>query len=425
MCGGRRGCCSPRSWRSTRPDDRYRAGTSARDNGTIRSMDDVLAKVQQLVTGIAGRAPTCEADRRLPAETVAELADAGVFRMLAPRRHGGLEADPRHFYDVVRTIAGACASTGWVAAVVGVNLWHVALFSRQAQDDLRSDGPEALVCSSYAPSGRFTPVDGGFELSGHWRFASACDHASWALLGGLVMAPDGHPVDLITALVPRADYRIDDVWEVVGLRGTGSNDLHADRIFVPSHRTLRNYQHALLRTPGQKVNKGPLYRMPFGAVFTSAVTAPLIGVVEGCLEDYLADMRGRNQLSFGGSGSGAADQFAHVSIGRAASEIDAAALQLQRNIGDLYECACRGEEIPMELRLRARRDQACGTERAVRAIDALFTTARSRSLRCGSEIERAWRDVHTGSLHLANDVDHALSLYGKAAFGLHVEDTLV
>ncbi len=213
--------------------------------------------------------------------------------------------------------------------------------------------------------------------------------------------------------MPRADYRIDDVWDVVGLRGTGSNDLHVERAFVPAHRTVRNFEHAQLRGPGQKINSGPLYRMPFGAIFTSAVTAPVIGVVEGCLEAYLAGMRDRIRLSLGG-GRFAEDQFAQVAVARAASEVDAAALQMDRNIRELHDCAARGDEIPMELRLRARRDQVCGTERALRAIDILFRTAGGSSLRRGNPIERAWRDAHAGSNHVANDVERALALYGTA-----------
>jgi 3-hydroxy-9,10-secoandrosta-1,3,5(10)-triene-9,17-dione monooxygenase len=108
-----------------------------------------------------------------------------------------------------------------------------------------------------------------------------------------------------------------------------------------------------------------------------------------------------------------------------ASEIDAAVLQMDRNIGELYQAAAAGEEIPMELRLRTRRDQVRATERSLAAADLLFKTAGGNSLRRGNPIERAWRDVHAGSVHVANDVERTLALYGKGAFGLTVEDNLV
>ena len=386
--------------------------------------NDVLAAVQPLLRGIAQRARTTDDDRRVPVETVKELTHAGVFRMLQPTRYGGSEADPVDFYEVVRAISGACASTGWVTSVIGVHPWQLGLFDDQAQRDVWGQDPDTLVCSSYAPVGRLTEVDGGFELTGRWSFSSGCDHAEWALVGALVMGEKGKAVDFLTVLVPRSDYEIDDVWDVIGLRGTGSNDLIIEKAFVPAHRVLRNYEHSQLRGPGQKVNTGPLYKLPFGAIFTTAITAPIVGVVDGCLAAYVAMMGDRHRLSLGG-GRFAEDPFAQVAVARAASETDAAILQLDRNISALLDCAVAGEEIPMELRLRTRRDQVRATERALTAVDILFKTAGGNSLKRGNPIERAWRDAHAGSVHVANDVERALAMYGKGAFGIPVEDNLV
>ena len=386
---------------------------------------EVLARVQTLLPGIAERAAGAEEDRRIPDRSIAELTDAGVFRMLQPKRFGGAECDPTTFFQAVRAIAGACGSTGWVSAVLGVHPWQLGLFPEKAQDDVWAADPDTLVSSSYAPVGRLTKVEGGYELAaGRWSFSSGCDHASWALLGGLLVGDDGRPVDFLTVLVPRGDYRVDDVWDVMGLRATGSNDVVVERAFVPEHRVLRNYEHSQLRGPGQRVNPGPLYRMPFGAVFTTTVTAPLVGAVTGCYESYISAMRDRVRLSLGG-GRFAEDAFAQVAVARVASEIDAAVLQLDRNIGELYRYAVAGEEIPMELRLRTRRDQVRATERSLAAVDLLFKTAGGNSLRRGNPVERAWRDVHAGSVHVANDVERTLALYGKGAFGLQVEDNLI
>ncbi|MGH3349782.1 MAG: 3-hydroxy-9,10-secoandrosta-1,3,5(10)-triene-9,17-dione monooxygenase oxygenase subunit [Nocardioides sp.] len=386
--------------------------------------NDVLAAVRPLLHGIAKRARTTDDDRRVPAETIKELTAAGVFRMLQPTRYGGLEADPVDFFEVIRAISGACASTGWVTSVIGVHPWQLGLFPDEAQRDVWGQNHDTLVCSSYAPVGRLIEVDGGFELTGRWSFSSGCDHAEWALLGALVMGEKGKAVDFLTVLVPRADYEIDDVWDVIGLRGTGSNDLVVEKAFVPAHRILRNYEHSQLRGPGQKVNPGPLYKLPFGAIFTTAITAPIVGVVDGCLTAYVATMGDRLRLSLGG-GRFAEDPFAQVAVARAASETDAAILQLDRNIRALLDCAVAGEEIPMELRLRTRRDQVRATERALQAVDILFKTAGGNSLKRGNPIERAWRDAHAGSVHVANDVERALAMYGRGAFGIPVEDNLV
>jgi 3-hydroxy-9,10-secoandrosta-1,3,5(10)-triene-9,17-dione monooxygenase len=135
-------------------------------------------------------------------------------------------------------------------------------------------------------------------------------------------------------------------------------------------------------------------------------------------------MRNRIRLSMGGARF-SEDQFAHVAVARAASEIDAAILQMDRNLAELHAHASAGEEIPAELRVRTRRDQVRGTERALAAIDILFKTAGGNSLKRGNPIERSWRDAHAGSVHVANDVERALAMYGRNAFGLAVEDNLV
>nr|WP_281363812.1 hypothetical protein [Nocardioides daedukensis] len=164
--------------------------------------------------------------------------------------------------------------------------------------------------------------------------------------------------------------------------------------------------------------------MSFGALFTTTVTAPLLGTVAGGLTSYVDAMADRMRLSLGG-GRFAEDQFAQIAVARASSEIDAAILQMDRNIAEMYAAASAGAEIPMELRLRTRRDQVRGTERALTAIDILFKTAGGNSLRRDNPIGRAWRDAHAGSVHVANDVERTLALHGKGAFGITVEDNLI
>lgn len=391
---------------------------------SARTAAKVLAAVQDLLPTIAERAARCEAERRVPDETVAALRAAGVFRMLQPRRWGGLEADPVEFYEVVRALAAACGSTGWVASVVGVHPWQLALFPDRAQVDVWGEDPDTLVSSSYAPTGRLTPVEGGYEATGRWSFSSGCDHCSWVLLGAIVMDADGRPTDFLTILVPRSDYEIEDVWDVVGLRGTGSNDIVVEKAFVPAYRTLSFNDVASLRCPGQKENGAPLYRLPFGTVFSYTIATPIIGIATGAYEAHVEGMRDRVRISYGGQ-KVSQDPFAHVRVARAATDIDASWLQLERNLDEEMRYAEAGEEIPMELRLRARRDQVRATERCMESIALLMKNSGGHSLKNGNPIERAWRDASAGSVHAANDTERWLSMYGKGAFGLPTEDAMV
>jgi 3-hydroxy-9,10-secoandrosta-1,3,5(10)-triene-9,17-dione monooxygenase len=384
----------------------------------------VLEAVTDLLPGFRERAVAAEQERRVPVESIAELQEAGVFQMLQPKRYGGLEADPVEFYEVVRAIASADGSTGWVSSVVGIHPWQLALFPEQAQDEVWGKDIRTLVSSSYAPMGKLTPVEGGYRVSGRWSFSSGCDHCSWVLLGALVIGDEGKPVDFLTILVPRSDYRIDDVWDVVGLKATGSNDIVIEDQYVPAHRTLSFNDVTALRCPGQEANPSPLYKLPFGTLFSYTITAPIIGMAQGAYEAHVETMRERVRVSYGGQ-KVAQDPFAHVRVARAASDIDAAWLQLARNVREEATFADAGEDLPMELRLRARRDQVRGTERALEAIDLLFKNSGGRSLKTGNPIERAWRDAHAGSVHAANDTERWLAMYGKGEFGLEIKDAMI
>lgn len=202
-----------------------------------RDAQSVLAGIDDLLPQIRERAQATEDLRRLPDETVQDLQDVGFFTLLQPEQWGGLQCDPTLFYEAVRRLASACGSTGWVSSIIGVHNWHLALFDQQAQEEVWGEDPKTRVSSSYAPMGAGVVTDGGYLVNGAWNWSSGCDHATWAFLGGPVIK-DGRPVDFGSFLIPRSEYRIDDVWHVVGLRGTGSNTVVVKDVFVPRHRFL-------------------------------------------------------------------------------------------------------------------------------------------------------------------------------------------
>lgn len=385
--------------------------------------EKVIEAVRELLPAFRERAQKAEDARRLSEETIKSLQETGLFRMLQPARFGGYEADPVAFYTAIRAIASACGSTGWVASVVGVHPWQLALFPAQAQDDVWGEDPHTRMSSSYAPTGKASKVDGGYRLSGRWSFSSGCDHATWVLLGGIVTDDEGNRVDFKTFLVPIADYTIDDVWDTVGLRGTGSNDIVVDDVFVPAYRSLSFVDTTRCRCPGQEVNPAPLYRIPFASVFSYTITTPVIGMATGAYEAHLEYMRKRVRVSYGSKA--AEDPFAQVRIADAAAEIDAAWRQLEHNMSELMRLARAGESIPMPLRFAVRRDQVRGTGRAIAAVDSLFENSGGRALRTGTPIQRFWRDAHAGRVHAINDPERALSMYGAAELGHPVQDAMV
>jgi 3-hydroxy-9,10-secoandrosta-1,3,5(10)-triene-9,17-dione monooxygenase len=231
--------------------------------------------------------------------------------------------------------------------------------------------------------------------------------------------PDGGPPDFRTFLLPRADYEIDDVWDTVGLRGTGSNDIVVNEVFVPADHSLSFIDVLRCRCPGQAENTAPLYRLPYGSVFSYAITTAIIGIATGAYDAHVAYQRERVRASYVGQ-KAAEDPYSQVRVARAGAEIDAAWLALERNMADLMGHATKGEKIPMPLRLRVRRDQVLGTGRAIEAVDLLTENSGGRALKLGTPIQRFWRDAHAGRVHAINDPERALSAFGRGEFGLDV-----
>ncbi|HLY33806.1 MAG TPA: flavin-dependent monooxygenase [Jatrophihabitantaceae bacterium] len=379
----------------------------------------VLAAVAELQPLLRDRAQDTEDARRISDESIKSLQETGFFKLLQPARYGGIEASPVDFYRGVRLISSACGSTGWVSSVLGVHPWQLALFDERAQDDVWGEDATTLVSSSYAPMGRATPVEGGFRFTGRWSFSSGCDHAQWVFLGGLVMGEDG-PTDFRTFLLPRADYEIDDVWDTIGLRGTGSNDIIVDDVFVPEYRTLSFIDTGRCVCPGQDVNSGAIYKLPFAMVFSNSISVPVIGMAQGAYEAYVSWTKDRVRASTGTQAS--ADSFNQLRIAEAAAKIDNAIGSIERNIGEALALATAGEKIPMPLRVRCRRDQVNATGSAIVAVDRLFESAGGRALKAGTPIQRFWRDAHAGRVHAINDPEKAQVMFGQFELGLKVQD---
>ncbi|MEV0674855.1 3-hydroxy-9,10-secoandrosta-1,3,5(10)-triene-9,17-dione monooxygenase oxygenase subunit [Mycobacterium sp. NPDC050441] len=389
----------------------------------LRDTQSVLDGVDELLPLLRERAQKTEDLRAIPDESLSALENIGFFTLLQPEQWGGLQCDPTVYCEAVRRLASACGSTGWVAGVLAVHNWHLALFDQQAQEDVWGDDPSARVSSSYAPMGAAHAVDGGYLVSGSWQWSSGSAHATWAFVGGPVIK-DGRPVDFGSFLIPRTDYQIDDVWNVVGLRGTGSNTVVVKDVFVPKHRFLSYKAMNDGTAGGYETNTAPVYKMPWGTIHPTTISAPIVGMAYGAYDAHVEHQGKRVRAAFAGE-KAKDDPFAKIRIAEAASDIDAAWRQLSGNVADEYALLVAGEEIPFELRARARRDQVRATGRAIASIDRLFEASGATALSNDAPVQRFWRDAHAGRVHAANDPERAYLIFGNNEFGLPPADTMV
>ncbi|MEK9661899.1 MAG: acyl-CoA dehydrogenase family protein, partial [Alphaproteobacteria bacterium] len=236
------------------------------------SREEILQRAEELLPVLHERAEYTEQQRRLPEETVRDFHDAGLFRIIQPKRVGGYELDYGMMYDIGALVSRACASSGWNVSNLACHHWMLGMWPKQAQDEVwgkKNENSDALICASVIfPAGKAKRVDGGYLLSGYWPFCSGIDPSDWNMLAGMVESDADHPdPEPRLFLVRKRDHELVDTWFTSGLQGTGSKDARATDLFVAEHMTVSGNDVRGGPTPGSDVNPGPLYKVPVVAPF--------------------------------------------------------------------------------------------------------------------------------------------------------------
>src|SRR3954453_10295823 len=223
-------------------------------------------------------AAEAERDRRLPAQLVTEMADAGVFRLCVPRAAGGLEEHPTVLVETVEALARGDGAAGWCAAI---NATSGLLAGYLPEETAREafGPPRAIAGGVFAPIGRATRVEGGFRGTGRWPFASGCIHCDW-LMGGCLVEGEDPPVPRLM-LAHADEVEIHDTWDSMGLRGTGSHDIEMRDVFVPAERSAS-------LVADRPTARGRLYAFPVFGLLALAIGAVSLGIARGALDDVLA-----------------------------------------------------------------------------------------------------------------------------------------
>ncbi len=376
---------------------------------TIPTHDELVARARAMKPRLKERARKCTLDYNVPAETVAEMQEAGFFRVLQPKRWGGYEMHPNTFFAIQRELAEGCMSTGWIYGVIGCHPYELALFDSRAQEEVWGKDDSALVSSTYQPVGKVERTEGGFHLSGHWGFSSGSKHCDWIFLGAMVPpAEPGGPPDMRTFLLPRSDYEIiDGSWDVFGLQGTGSFDIVVDRAFVPEYRTHKAVDGFLCNNPGQKENTGPLYTLPWAQVFVRSVSTAAFGGARAAVNGAVEIMKDRVSTNTGKASK--ADPILHAAIARAYSDIGEMERTHQATFDDLMGYATRGEEIPMEKRALYAYQSASVVRRLADLVDDMMPLLGGRAIYMSSPIVQPWLDLCAARAHVANDPNNRSS----------------
>ncbi len=374
--------------------------------------------LQQAVDGLlpelAARAEEMEAARRLPADLAGKMAPTGVFRLLTPRRLGGLELDPRAFAEVLEMLSAANASAGWCAMIASTTGLIAAYMETAAAAPIYDD-PLVITGGVFAPMGRAIVTDGGFRVSGRWQWGSGSANCSWLSGGCLIFdddamrtLPSGMP-DARMMLFPASDAVLHDTWHVMGLKGTGSGDFEVNDVFVPEERSISLIADA-------PVEPGPLYRFPVFGLLALGVCAVAMGNARAALDEL-------HQLALAKKRMGSARTLAQRTAvqdayARCVAEWRAARTYVLAESDRLWAISQAADgEIPLDERAALRLACTHMTRTGADVCRTVYDLGGGSALFETSDLQRRFRDAHAATQHIVT-APATYEVAGKVLFDL-------
>lgn len=371
----------------------------------------LLAAARSIAPELAAAAAGENAARRLSDGTWKQLLEKGFLRALQPARWGGGELPLVDFLDAAMELAAASPAAGWVAGVIGVHPWQLALFPEEAQQEMWGSDPTTMHSSSYNPTGKAERTEGGYRVSGRWSFSSGCDHCRGVNLGAIAGVREvfGTTVpDFRSFLLLPGEYRIEDNWHVAGLQATGSKDIVVDGVVVPEYRTQSHLDYALnLPLPGWERNDAALYRLPWSVVFNMALAAATLGSARGFIEAWTQEASARVVL-----GKRVADDpLTQRRLAEATWMLEASVTRMRADARELQEMAEARVPASMAQRAHLRWNLNRGCELVGSAVADLFRAASGRTIFLDHPLQRRFQDVQGALGHaylVADPVGRAL-----------------
>ena len=383
-----------------------------RDDGERTKLIERARRVVPMLRQAAAR---IEQARELPDDLVAALHGAGLFRLLLPKSVGGCEVDLRTHAELLEIVATGDASAAWCLSQ-GAGCAMAAAFLKPDVAKRLFGPPDAVLAWGAGPQGKATAVDGGYRVTGTWQFNSGCMHAT--LLGGhsRVFEADGSPRHRRdgrqlerTMILPREKATIDDVWHVLGLKGTGSNTFSVEDLFVPEEETLDR------ENPAELCERGPLYLFSTSLAYGVGFAAMQLGIARGMLDDlrHLA----MTKTPRGATASLRDSPVFQTELARLEARYRAARAYLHMTADDVYRKVAAQNEITLEDRTTMKLASVHTIHEAVEVTAAAYRNAGSTAIFPDGPFEQRLRDAYTASQQTQARVQNFLTI-GRCLLGL-------
>ncbi len=357
-----------------------------------------------------------ETNRRVVEENISAIREAGLFKIMVPKRFGGLETDLRTKLEVSAALAKGCGSTGWASTLMNVCSFFAGMASAQAQDDIWGNNPEARIAGVFAPLATTRKVEGGYVVNGKWPWSSGCLHSNWVMMGIPIVNEAGDLIDQGAALMPLSDCTIEDTWYVVGMKGSGSNTVVADDVFVPDHRIM-SVSQTMAGNPPTPYKDEVLYRCSFIPVAALILAGPMMGLVKRAHE-FVLEKATKRSISYTFYKTQTESPSFQLAVAEAGMLVDTVRMHVMRACDDIWSAAAANRLMTYEERARVRMDTGYAAKTAREAMDILLSAHGASSFAESSPLQRMWRDLETCSRHAVVSPEISSEVYGKALVGI-------
>jgi 3-hydroxy-9,10-secoandrosta-1,3,5(10)-triene-9,17-dione monooxygenase len=372
---------------------------------------DLVLKAVRLQPLLREYLPKAEEDRTLPDEVNKALTEAGFFRLRTPKRFGGYEARMRTLLEVTETLGAADGSAAWMVSVGSTSGWLAGLFSEQARQEIFGKTPEPRIAGGIAEVAA-RRVDGGLRVSGRWSYSTGADRADWSPLGTAIADDSGQIVGAAMSMVPISELTLERTWHTVGMRGTATDTLIADDVFVPEYRTIDIAAVFEGQRPFPVAE--PMYRAPLGPVAVLPLLGPTLGLGRAALDLVIekAPKKSMRHTFFTRQTDSVGVQ---IQVAQAAVKLKTARL-LAYSIADELDTGAAVFDYTRRAEIHA--EFAHAAQEVLEAIAILLNVHGAGSFAEASRMQQYWRDANTGARHAALNPFVAYEVYGKDLLGV-------
>ncbi len=381
---------------------------------------ELVRRVHEIGPLLREKAVIGDRDRRIPRETVAALDGADVWRISTLKRYGGHEGGASMLLEVARTVGFYDPAAAWCVVISNGSVMLANRFGDELLDEVFADGPIKAASIFAQPQGTATPDGDGWRITGKWPFASNSNDSDWAL--GILFIQDDTPRSDGSAaprvgfvLMRRDEFEIQDTWFTIGMRGSGSNTMVTEDLWVPKNRVI-TFEQLMGDAPERDPHATFGRRLTPHLAMSTTIQSPSLGAAYAALE-YTRGLAGQRGITYTHYRK-QADSGAFVqNLGAASIKIDGARLLLERAAAEVDAAASGTTPMPLEQRARHRAGIGHAGHELVDAVNDLCWLHGTAAFAESSLLGRMWRDINTGTRHASITAPMGYELHGNGMTG--------